>query len=124
MVHETVLVWGIYLVACGVAWMLHESAHYAVHSLYAQSVTLGVNRRGPYVDAVYGPTAPPLAIRVGSLAPTLIYTPLVLAGIGGYLSLYPVPQLDPVGWSFVLVPFAILTVPSGADLSACLSADD
>lgn len=122
MLHETVLVFGVYLVACGVAWVLHESAHYAVHSLYADSVSFGINRRGPYVDAVYEPTAPTLAIRVGSVAPTLFYTPLVALGIAGYLSVYPFPQLDPVGWSLVAVPLAILTIPTGADIRACLEA--
>ena len=53
MLHETVLVFGVYLVACGVAWVLNESAHSAVHSLYADSISFGVNRRGPYVDAIY-----------------------------------------------------------------------
>jgi len=33
--------------------VLHEAAHYAVHSLYAESVSFGVNRYGPYVDAVH-----------------------------------------------------------------------
>jgi len=122
MLHETVLVFGVYLVACGVAWVLHESAHYAVHSLYADSVSFGVNRRGPYVDAVYESTAPTLAIRVGSVAPTLLYTPLVMVGIAGYLSKYPLPQLDPVGWSFVAVPLIILIFPTGSDLQACLEA--
>jgi hypothetical protein len=122
MLHETVWVFGVYLVACGVAWVLHESAHYAVHSLYADSVSFGVNRRGPYVDAVYEPTAPTLAIRVGSVAPTLFYTPLVALGIAGYLSVYPLPQLDPVGWSLVAVPLTILTIPTGADIRACLEA--
>jgi hypothetical protein len=122
MLHETVLVFGVYLVACGVAWVLHESAHYAVHSLYADSVSFGINRRGPYVDAVYEPTAPTLAIRVGSVAPTLFYTPLVALGIAGYLSTYPLPQLDPVGWSLVAVPLAILTIPTGADIRAWLEA--
>jgi hypothetical protein len=55
MLHGTVLTFGDYLIACGIAWMLHESAHYAVHSVYAKSVSFGVNRRGPYVDAVYEP---------------------------------------------------------------------
>jgi hypothetical protein len=122
MLHETVLVFGVYLVACGVAWVLHESAHYAVHSLYAKSVSFGLNRRGPYVDAVYEPSAPTLAIRVGSVAPTLLYTPLVVVGIAGYLSAYPLPQLDPVGWSLVAVPLIILIFPTGSDLQACLEA--
>ena len=119
MLHETVLVFGVYLVACGVAWVLHESAHYAVHSLYADSVSFGVNRRGPYVDAVYESTAPTLAIRVGSVAPTLLYTPLVALGIVGYLATYPLPELDPVGWSLVVIPLAILVTPTGSDLYAC-----
>jgi hypothetical protein len=122
MLHETVLVFGVYLVVCGIAWVLHESAHYAVHSLYADSVSFGVNRRGPYVDAVYEPNAPTLAIRVGSVAPTLLYTPLVALGIAGYLSTYPLPQLDPVGWSYVIVPIIILTIPTGSDLYACVYA--
>lgn len=122
MLHETVLVFGVYLVACGVAWVLHESAHYAVHSLYADSVSFGVNRRGPYVDAVYEPIAPTLAIRVGSVAPTLFYTPLVALGIASYLSTYPLPQLDPVGWSYVVVPIMILLTPTGSDLYACIYA--
>lgn len=122
MLHETVLIFGVYLVACGVAWILHESAHYAVHSLYAESVSFGVNRRGPYVDAIYEPSAPALAIRIGSVAPTLLYTPLVALGITTYLSMYSLPQLDPVGWSLVAVPLAILTVPTGADIQACLNA--
>lgn len=122
MLHETVLLAGGYLVACGVAWTLHESAHYAVHSLYAESVSFGVTARGPYVDAVYSPTAPTLVIRVGSLAPTLFYTPLVALGIAGYLLRYPLPQLDPVGWSVVAVPLVILTFPTGSDINACLEA--
>jgi len=122
MLHKTILVFGVYLVACGVAWVLHESAHYAVHSLYADSVSFGVNRCGPYVDAVYEANAPSLAIRVGSIAPTLLYSPLVALGIIGYLSTYSLPQLDPVGWSLVAVPLAILTIPTGADIQACLEA--
>jgi hypothetical protein len=100
--------------------VLHKSAHYAVHSLYTDSVSFGVNRQGPYVDAVYEPTAPTLAIRVGSVAPTLFYTPLVALGIAGYLSTYPLPQLDPVGWSYVVVPIMILLTPTGSDLYACI----
>jgi len=122
MLHDTVLVFGVYLVACGVAWVLHESAHYVIHSLYAESVSFGVNRRGPYVDAVYGSNAPTLAIRVGSVAPTLLYTPLVALGTAGYLSAYPLPQLDPVGWSLIAVPLVILTIPTGTDIQACLEA--
>jgi len=124
MFHETVLIFGVYLLACGVAWILHESAHYAVHSLYAESVSFGVNRRGPYVDAVYAPSAPTVAIRLGSIAPTLLYTPIVVLGIGAYLSSNPVPQLDPVGWSLVAVPLVILTFPTGADIQACLNASE
>ena len=122
MLHETVLVFGVYLVACGVAWVLHESAHYVVHSLYADSVSFGVNRRGPYVDAVYKRDAPTFAIRVGSVAPTLLYTPFVALGIASYLSLYAIPQLDPVGWSLVAVPLVILIFPTGTDIQACLEA--
>ena len=122
MLHETVLIFGVYILACGLAWVLHESAHYAIHSFYAESVSFGVNRRGPYVDAVYGPNAPRLAIRIGSIAPTLLYTPFVTLTILGYLSAYPVPQLDPVEWSLVAVPLVILTFPTGSDLYACLKA--
>ena len=122
MLHDTVLVFGVYLVACGAAWVLHESAHYAIHSLYADSLSFGVNRRGPYVDAVYKSNAPTLAIQVGSVAPTLLYTPLVALGIAGYLSAYPLPQLDPVEWSLVAVPFIILSFPTGSDIQACLEA--
>ena len=123
MLHETVLIFGVYLVACGIAWVLHESAHYAVHSVYAESVSFSVNRRGPYVDAVYEPDAPTLAIRLGSVAPTLFYTPLVALGIAGYLSIYSLPQLDPVGWSLVAVPLIILSFPTGSDIQACLEAE-
>ena len=122
MLHDTVLVFGVYLVACGAAWVLHESAHYAIHSLYADSLSFGVNRRGPYVDAVYKSNAPTLAIQAGSVAPTLLYTPLVALGITGYLSAYPLPQLDPVGWSLVAVPLIILIFPTGSDIQACLEA--
>ena len=122
MLHETVLIFGGYLVACGIAWVSHESAHYAVHSLYAESVSFGVNRRGPYVDAIYEPNAPTLAIRLGSVAPTLFYTPLVALGIAGYLSIYSLPQLDPVEWSLVAVPLIILSFPTGSDIQACLEA--
>ena len=122
MLHGTVLIFGGYLMACGIAWVLPESAHYAVHSIYAKSVSFGVNRRGPYVDAVYEPTTPTLAIRVGSVAPTLFYTPLVALGITSYLSMYSLPQLDPVGWSLVIVPLIILTFPTGSDIQACLEA--
>lgn len=111
MLHETVLIPGGYLAACAVAWVLHESAHYAVHRLYANSVSFGVNRRGPYVDAVYDPDAP-----------TLLYTPLVALGIAGYIPRYPIPQLDLVGWSLVAVPLVILIAPTGADIRACLEA--
>ena len=122
MLHGTVLIFGGYLIACGIAWMLHESAHYAVHSVYAKSVSFGVSRRGPYVDAVYEPTTPALAIQIGSVAPTLLYTPLVALGIAGYLSIYPLPQLNPVGWSLVAVPLIILSFPTSADIQACLEA--
>lgn len=124
MFHETALIFGVYLLACGVAWLLHESAHYAVHRLYAESVSFGVNRRGPYVDAVYAPSTPTVAIRLGSIAPTLVYTPIVVFGIVAYLSSNPVPQLDPVGWSLVAVPLVILTFPTGADIQACLNASE
>ncbi|CDK39195.1 hypothetical protein [Halorubrum sp. AJ67] len=124
MLHETVLIFGVYLVACGIAWILHESAHYVVHSLYAESVTFGVNRRGPYVDAIYDPDAPTFAIRVGSVAPTLLYTPFVFLGIAGYLSIYSLPQLDPVEWSLVTIPLLILTFPTGSDIQSCLEAAD
>ncbi len=122
MLHETVLVFGVYLVTCGIAWALHESAHYAVHSLYAESVTFGLNRRGPYVNAIYEPDAPTLAIRVGSIAPTLLFTPLVALGIASYHSMYSLPQLDPVGWSLVIVPLVILVFPTSSDLQSCLKA--
>lgn len=122
MLHETGLAFGVYLVACGVAWVLHESAHYAMHSLYAESVSFGVNRRGPYVDAVYDPAAPTLAIRVGSIAPTLLYSPLVVVCITRYLLMYPLPQLDTVGWSLVAVPLIILVFPTGSDLQGFLGA--
>lgn len=112
-----------YLIASGLAWVLHESAHYAVHSLYAESVSFGANIRGPYVDAAYDSSAPTWAIRIGSIAPTLLYTPLVIVATAYYLSEHPVPQLDPVGWSFVLVPIAILIVPTGTDLYWCVNAD-
>ena len=124
MLHETVLIFGVYLVACGIAWILHESAHYVVHSLYAKSVSFGVNRRGPYVDAVYDPDAPTFAIRVGSVAPTLLYTPFVFLGIAGYLSVYSLPQLDPIEWSLVTIPLLILSFPTGADIQSCFEAAD
>lgn len=124
MFHKTLLIVGVYLVACGVAWVLHESAHYAIHSLYAESVSFGVNRRGPYVDAVYPPSAPPLAIRIGSIAPTLLYTPIAVLGIVDYLLRYSLPQLDPVGWSFVVIPLTILIVPTAADIRGCLNASE
>lgn len=120
MINNTVLLLSAYLTACGIAWFLHESAHYVVHTLYAESVSFGVNRRGPYVDAVYSPSAPVLALRIGSIAPTLIYTPIVAIGIFAYRSMYPLPQLDPVGWTFVVVPFVILIVPTGADIQGYL----
>ncbi|MFD1648048.1 hypothetical protein [Haloarchaeobius litoreus] len=120
MLLETVLKIGVYLVACGVAWLLHESAHYAVHSLYAESVSFGMNIRGPYVEAIYETSAPLLAVRVASVAPTLIYTPLVALGIAGYLSMYPLPQLDPVEWSLVTVPIMILVLPTGTDIRGSL----
>lgn len=122
MLHTTIAIFGFYLLACGIAWTLHELAHYSVHRLYAESVTLGVNRRGPYVDVVYKRTAPTLAIRVGSVAPTLIYTPLVAFAITSYLRVYPLPTLDLVGWSLVVIPILILITPTGADLRACLYA--
>jgi len=122
MLRRIVLIFGGYLMACGIAWVFHESAHYAVHSIYAKSVSFGVNRRGPYVDAVYEPTTPTLAIRVGSVAPTLFYTPLVALGITGYLSMYSLPQLDSVEWSLVTVPLIILIFPTGSDIRACLEA--
>ena len=122
MLHGTVLILGGYLIACGIAWMLHESAHYAVHSVYAKSVSFGVSRRGPYVDAVYEPTTPTFAIQIGSIAPTLFYTPLVALSIAGYLSMYSLPQLNPVGWSLVAVPLIILIFPTGSDIQACLEA--
>ena len=122
MFHVTVLTFCGYLMACSIAWILHESAHYAVHSVYAKSVSFGVSRRGPYVDAFYESTTPTFAIQIGSIAPTLFYTPLVALGIVGYLSMYPLPQLSPVGWSLVTVPLIILTFPTGSDIQACLEA--
>lgn len=116
MLHNILTISALYLIACGVAWALHELAHYAVHSLYAESVTLGMNRRGPYVDAVYHRTAPPLAVRVGSVAPTLIYTPLLAIVLLTYLQSYSPPALDAVGWSLVLIPILILVTPTGTDL--------
>lgn len=105
-----------YLGACFVAWGCHELAHYAVHSIHAETVTLGVNRLGPYTDATYTRGAPIYAIRLGSVAPTLLYSPLVAAGIWLYLRFFSLPQLSLVEWSFVLTPLAILVVPTVADL--------
>lgn len=113
---------GLYLIACFVAWGLHELAHYSVHRIHADSVTLGFNRWGPFTDSVYSREAPTYAIRLGSIAPTLIYGPIVIGSIGLYLLSYPVPQFDLVEWSFVLTPLAILIVPTAADLRACLYA--
>lgn len=122
MLHNIITISALYLIACGVAWSLHELAHYVVHSLYAESVTLGMNRRGPYVDAVYQRTAPTLAVRVGSIAPTLIYIPLLAIGILTYLQSHSLPPLDPVGWSLVLIPILILVTPTGTDLRGCVYA--
>jgi hypothetical protein len=100
--------------------VLHEAAHYVVHVRYAASVSIGVNRLGPYVEAIYEPSAPTPAIRAGSVAPTLLYTPLVALGTAGYLSVYPIPRLGLVEWSFVIVPLVILITPTQADLQGCL----
>lgn len=116
------LVIGGYLVACGVALSLHEAAHYIIHRRSATSVTIGVNRYGPYVEAQYDKAAPTYAMRLGSLAPTLLYTPFVVTGIFGYLMFYSVPVLDPLSWTFLLVPIALLIVPTGADLHGALYA--
>jgi hypothetical protein len=83
-------------------------------------VCVGVNWLGPYVDAVYEPPAPTLAVRVGSVAPTLLYTPLVALGIAGYLSANPLPQLGFVEWSCVVVPLVLLITPTQADLRGAL----
>ena len=77
-VPELVLIVGKYLFACAVAYCLHETAHYFVHRRYAESVSFGLNRWGHYVDAVYEPTAPTVVIRLGSIAPTLIYGLLLI----------------------------------------------
>lgn len=108
----------LYLLACGLAWALHEAAHFLVHRVHAESASVGVNRRGPYVDAVYADHAPSSAIRLGSIAPTLIFAPIVVAAGFLYLRLFQVPTFDLVEWSLVLTPIAILVTPTGADLRA------
>lgn len=118
----TGLLIGAYLLASLVAWGLHELAHYAVHSLHAETVDIGVTRWGPYTESTYSSTAPTYAIRLGSIAPTLIYGPIVLLGIMGYVWLFPLPQLDPVEWTFVSVPLLILVVPTAADIHGCVYA--
>lgn len=113
---------GLYLIACFIAWGLHELAHYWVHRIHAESVTIGINRWGPYTDAIYSRDAPNYAIRLGSIAPTLIYGPLAIGGIGWYVVSFPMPQFDLVEWMYVLIPIAILVVPTAADLRGCLYA--
>lgn len=128
MINETLLLIIGYLLASIVAYALHELAHYIVHGLYAESVTIGVTRYQPYVSVVYDRSTSNLAVRLGSIAPTLIYTPVVALGINAYLRRYPLPELSPTGWMMVIVPIAILVTPTLTDLRGCLnpslSADD
>ena len=119
---QLVLVIVGYLLACMAAWALHELAHYAVHSVHAESVTVGFNRRGPYTDVVYAPTAPIYAIRLGSIAPTLLYGFLFIPLLLYYLQSFPIPGFDLVEWSLVLTPIVILITPTGADLRGYLYA--
>jgi hypothetical protein len=121
-VFQLLLVIIVYLLACGTAWALHELAHYAVHSVHAESVTIGFNRRGPYTDVVYAPTAPTYAIRLGSIAPTLLYGLLSAPVILYYLQTFPIPRFSLVEWSLVLTPWVILIAPTGADLRGFLYA--
>jgi len=111
-----------YLIACATAWGLHELAHYAVHSIHAESVTIGFNRWGPYTDVIYEPTAPTYAIRLGSIAPTLLYGLLSVPAILIYLQSFPIPRLGLTEWSLVLTPWVILVFPTGADLRGFLYA--
>jgi ACR3 family arsenite efflux pump ArsB len=119
---QLVLVIVGYLLACMIAWALHELAHYAVHSVHAESVTVGFNRRGPYTDVVYAPTAPIYAIRLGSIVPTLLYGLVSVPILLYYLQSFPIPRFDLVEWSLVLTPIVILITPTGADLRGFLYA--
>jgi hypothetical protein len=119
---QLVLVIVGYLLACMIAWALHELAHYVVHSVHAESVTVGFNRRGPYTDVLYAPTAPIYAIRLGSIAPTLLYGFLLIPLLLYYLQSFPIPRFDLVEWSLVLTPIVVLITPTGADLRGFLYA--
>jgi ACR3 family arsenite efflux pump ArsB len=121
-VFQLVLVIVGYLLACAMAWALHELAHYAVHSVHAESVTVGFNRRGPYTDVVYAPTAPIYAIRLGSIAPTLLYGLVSVPILLYYLQSFPIPRFSLVEWSLVLTPLVILIAPTGSDLRGFLYA--
>lgn len=110
----------LYLIACALAWALHELAHYCVHSVYTNSVTIGFTRWGPYTHAVYEEKAPSYAISIGSIAPTLIYTPIIIVLIGVYLSTRSIPDFGLVEWSFILTPIVILIVPTVGDLKGFL----
>ncbi|WP_226023944.1 hypothetical protein [Halomicrobium salinisoli] len=124
MLPDIVLRYGSYLLACTIALGLHELAHYAVDSRYAESVTVGVNRYGPYVDAYFDSSVSPLVIRLGAVAPTLLYTPFIVLSIVSYLQMYPIPDLDLVEWSLVVTPLVLLAAPTGPDIYAFLNASE
>lgn len=122
MLHLEARIVVVYLIACGTAWLLHELAHYTVHSIHAESVNFGFNRWGPYTESVYTDSAPTYTMRLGSIAPTLIFAPIVLLALLWYVQMFSIPRLDLVEWSFVVTPLVILITPTAADIYGCLYA--
>jgi hypothetical protein len=106
---------GGYLLACAVAYALHEGAHYVVHARYAESVSLTIAWPAPSVTATYGLDGSPTAARLGSVAPTIVFLPLLGLGVYLYTAYYPIPTLSPTVWTMVVVPLLILVYPTAAD---------
>ncbi|WP_276258136.1 hypothetical protein [Haloglomus litoreum] len=104
-----------YLIACAGAYALHEAAHYVVHARYAETVSLTIAWPAPSVTATYGLDGSPTVARLGSVAPTVVFAPLVGLGIYLYMTFYPIPTLSPTVWTMVAVPLLILVYPTADD---------
>jgi hypothetical protein len=115
MVWDLLALIGGYLLACAAAYALHEAAHYAVHARYAESVSLTIEWPAPYVTATYGWDGSPTAARLGSVAPTVVFLPLL--GLASYLytTYYTIPTLSLTLWTMVVVPLLILVYPTADD---------
>lgn len=106
---------GGYLLASAIAYALHEAAHYVVHAQYAKTVSVSFQWPAPSVTAVYGQDGSLTAARLGCVAPTIIFAPLLGLASHLYTTYYSIPTLSPTVWTMVLVPLLILVYPTASD---------